>query len=131
MAILNKVIIFFFLNSRLNSHYHSFSANSLNHNTELIKGVRLIINQWIAMFKKKYLYSVRNWILYLLQNIIPIAFIIISVLVSKSMREQTGLPPLRINLGTYDQSVTVVDKSVTPESNSTMARYEQLINSNC
>lgn len=94
----------------------------MNHNAQLISGTGLIVNQWLAMFKKKYLYSVRNWILFLLQNLIPICFIIISILVGRTMREQTVLPTLDIDLATYEKTVTILDKSYPFESNSTTSR---------
>lgn len=86
-------------------------ASTVNDTVPLLRGLRLKQNQWYAMLKKKLIYWTRNWIMFFLQNLIPIIFVVISVLVVRSMEKLNTLPPLEITLRTYEKTVTMLEKS--------------------
>lgn len=74
-----------------------------------LRGLRLRINQWIAMFKKRFYCWIRSWVLFLLQNLIPVMFIVISVFIVRMMAENTALPKLDISLDRYDKTVSMLE----------------------
>uniref|UniRef100_T1GC51 Uncharacterized protein n=1 Tax=Megaselia scalaris TaxID=36166 RepID=T1GC51_MEGSC len=45
----------------------------------LLKGYTLEWNQWKAMLLKKYIYSVKNWIIVAIQFIVPLIFVILTI----------------------------------------------------
>lgn len=71
-------------------------------------GLTLRQNQWIAMFKKRYYCWIRSWIMFFLQNLVPIVFIVVSVFVVRMMQDNFILPPLEMSLARYDKTVTMV-----------------------
>lgn len=73
-----------------------------------VTGFTLRMNQWTAMFKKRYYCWVRSWIMFFLQNLVPIVFIIVSVFVVRMMQDNFILPPLDISLARYDETVTMI-----------------------
>lgn len=81
---------------------------------ELVDGFNLHVNQWNAMFKKRYYSWINSWHLFLIQNIILILFIMISVIFAKISKEFYELPKLEINLNTYGENVAMLQ---TPLSN--------------
>lgn len=81
----------------------------------LLHGFRLRANQWYAMLKKKYIYWKRSWIMFVLQILIPILFVVISVMIVRMFESSTILPALEMSLSTYGQSVTMLQ---TPSNNS-------------
>lgn len=89
----------------------SSTASTVSDTVPLLRGLRLKQNQWYAMLKKKMIYWSRNWVMFFLQNLIPIIFVVISVLVVRSMEKLNTLPPLEISLRTYDRTVTLLEKS--------------------
>lgn len=77
---------------------------SLNHfETEkgTLTGLPLIKNQIAAMLLKKTIYTRRNWILLLVQILIPVILTIITVLITKSFVVSETLPALEITLDSY------------------------------
>lgn len=83
---------------------------SFNDTTPLIGGFGLIKNQWYAMFKKKALHTIRNWLLFFVQNLIPICFVVLTILTMKTIPQQSALPPLDITLDSYQKTVTILEK---------------------
>lgn len=82
-------------------------SESWNESTVLLRGLALIYNQWCAMFKKKFYYWKRNWIIYAVINILAIALVVHSGLDDPdSSTEPTSLP---ISLATYRKSVIILD----------------------
>lgn len=71
-------------------------------------GLTLRQNQWIAMFKKRYYCWIRSWIMFFLQNLVPIVFIVVSVFVVRMMQDNFILPPLEMTLARYDKTVTMI-----------------------
>lgn len=102
-------------------HNGTSNVNTSNGNTvvdtemPLLHGFRLRANQWYAMLKKKYIYWKRSWVLFILQILIPILFVVISVLVVRMYESSTILPALEMSLSTYGQSVTMLQ---TPSNKS-------------
>lgn len=73
-----------------------------------VTGLPLRLNQWRAMFKKRYYCWIRTWIMFFLQNLLPIIFIVVSVFIVRMMQDNFVLPPLDISLEPYDKTVTMV-----------------------
>lgn len=104
----------------------SSTASTISDTAPLLHGLRLKQNQWYAMLKKKLIYWSRNWVMYFLQNLIPITFVVISVLVVRSMEKLNSLPPLEITLRTYEKTVTVLEKSLNTIPSNLTARQAHL-----
>lgn len=71
----------------------------------------LMISHWIAMFKKRFIFCKRNWILFLLPNLILIIFTVMSVFSVKALTEYILLPELDLSLTSYNNTVTMLSKS--------------------
>lgn len=91
------------------SNIASSTASTVSDSVPLLRGLRLKQNQWYAMLKKKLIYWSRNWVMFFLQNLIPIIFVVISVLVVRSMERLNILPQLEISLNTYEKTVTLLE----------------------
>lgn len=61
------------------------------------------------MFKKKYWSCLRNWILFLIQILIPVAFIVITIFVARVFSAEVALPLLDLNLENFRQTVTILE----------------------
>lgn len=59
--------------------------------------------------EKKVLHSWRNWILLLIQIIIPITFITITIVIVRSWGGNKDLPRLELSVKTYNPIVTTVE----------------------
>lgn len=51
-----------------------------------------------------------------MQNLIPISFLVIGMLVVRSLEGQDALPDLEISLGLYERTFTILDRNVTEGS---------------
>lgn len=89
----------------------------------LLSGFRLTGSQIVALFQKKIIQTYRNWIMLIIQIIIPSAFIIITVLSERTRARFQNLPPLKINLASYEQTVTILETSPTIDPNSWERKY--------
>lgn len=87
----------------------------------LLTGAMLLRNQIVALFKKKILMNVRNWLLLLIQIAIPILFIVITVVTQRALGWFSDLPRLRIWLQSYRQSVTILEAD-NPDGTSLIGR---------
>lgn len=74
-------------------------------------GFPLWSNQLLAMFMKRGLCIYRSWILFLIQNSIPVIFLILAILSSRN--RDTDLPSLKIALNSYDNPVTVLTRNTS------------------
>lgn len=81
---------------------------------ELVDGYKLHVNQWHAMFKKRYYSWFNSWHLFLIQNLILILFIVISVIFAKISKEFNELPTLELSLNSYGENVVMLE---TPRTN--------------
>jgi ATP-binding cassette, subfamily A (ABC1), member 3 len=62
------------------------------------KGMKLIRNQFFAMMMKKYLSQVQSWLLYFIQSILPAFFLIIVIIVARTLPGQENFPALSMSL---------------------------------
>ncbi|XP_037025654.1 ATP-binding cassette sub-family A member 3-like isoform X1 [Bradysia coprophila] len=101
------------------------SETTLNYATDisLLSGVPLIINQVRALFMKKILQTARNWLLMLIQICIPVLFITITVLSERSRAWYYELPPLKVCIQRYLESVTVLEVDPNANQDSLIAKY--------
>lgn len=76
-----------------------------------MSGFHLAVSQVVALFKKKVIQTMRSWKLLLIQILIPAMFIVITVLAERSSARFTDLPALPIQLGTYLESVSILETS--------------------
>lgn len=70
------------------------------------EGYKLVMNQFLAMFLKRYIFLKRLWILVILQLIIPLFFFSITVL---TYTWQENLPPLKLDLAKFEQPITLLE----------------------
>lgn len=98
---------------------HESSPNCYANDVRLVTGIARICNQIIAMFWKKYLQTVRNWILLLLQIAIPIVFLVITLLALRQGELTSNLPALPITIDTYKDSITILETG--PQFSSSLA----------
>lgn len=68
----------------------------------------LMISHWIAMFKKRFIFCKRNWILFLLPNVILILCTALSILSVKALTEYILLPELDLSLSSYSKTVSLI-----------------------
>jgi ATP-binding cassette, subfamily A (ABC1), member 3 len=61
-------------------------------------GWKLIRNQFFAMMMKKYLSQVQSWLLYLIQSVLPAFFLIIVIIVARTLPGQENFPSLTMSL---------------------------------
>jgi ATP-binding cassette, subfamily A (ABC1), member 3 len=72
-----------------------------------LMGFKLIKNQVQAMALKKFLFTLRNYKLFIIQFIIPIIFLIITMLLEHSFGGSDNLPALPISLDEYFSTINV------------------------
>ena len=61
------------------------------------------------MILKKFLYTYRNKLLFLIQNIMPIFFVTVTILIARTQGTFNQLKPMTMNLTQYPLAVTVLD----------------------
>lgn len=74
----------------------------------LLKGYTLEWNQWKAMLLKKYIYSVKNWIIVAIQFIVPLIFVILTIEIEVSQSTYKTLKALNISMWEYKNTMTVL-----------------------
>ncbi|XP_073830693.1 ATP binding cassette subfamily A member 3 isoform X2 [Musca autumnalis] len=97
----------------------SITSDSLfSENTRLLKGVNLLRNQWDAMILKKVLHTWRNKLLFIIQNVMPIFFVAMTVIITRTQGTFKTLEPMTMGLTQYPVAVTVLETApdVTPNS---------------
>lgn len=78
--------------------------------SNFLHGPALHWSQIKAMVSKKYLYSIRNWILLLIQFVIPAFFVVMTMLTDSLSAGNRDLPELPISFETYLETVTVLER---------------------
>lgn len=101
---------------------NSFTGGSIDYDVSLVTGFTLILYQWWAMLKKRSIYTIRNWMMIVMQNLIPISFVVIAMVVVQSLRGHSTLPPLEISLDAYERSVTIIEKTENVTASSLESR---------
>lgn len=99
--------------------------------TTLVTGFQLKWSQIRAMVTKKVLYSIRNYILLLLQFFIPALFIVITMLTEQANSGDKDLPELAISFNEYLQTVTTVARGSLASGSlieNVLTNYENIIN---
>lgn len=99
----------------------------------LLKGYKLELNQWRAMFLKKYIYSSRNWIMVAIQFIVPLIFVILTIELSESQSSYRTLEALQISLMSYKNTITILSSNDSVKAGTllgdTSEQYIQLLRS--
>ncbi|BFG01721.1 ATP-binding cassette sub-family A member 3 [Drosophila madeirensis] len=96
-----------------NHHQDNESIQSdgiFSENRRLLQGMKLLTNQWKAMLLKKILYSWRNKLLLLIQNIMPIFFVVVTILIIETQGTFLELKPITMSLTQYPLAVTVLER---------------------
>lgn len=63
------------------------------------------------MLLKKFLYTWRNKLLLLIQNIMPVFFVVVTILIIETQGTFQELKPITMSLTQYPLAVTVLDRS--------------------
>ena len=82
-------------------------------NIVLLTGSQLIKNQFLAMLMKKTLSVIRTYVLQFIQILMPVAFLVVAIIVSRNSNRPGDLPSLPITLDSYDKPVTLVEELVS------------------
>jgi ATP-binding cassette subfamily A (ABC1) protein 3 len=73
--------------------------------------VTLFFNQTLAMFMKKFYYTFRNYMMLFIQFVVPLFFLVITMLLEDLFDGDQDLPELRISFFEYLQTITVYESS--------------------
>lgn len=82
----------------------------LDRNSKL-QGLKLSVNQWNAMMLKKMLLTWSNKVLMAVQIILPILFVVLTILFLRASSSFRPLPAMKIELTQYPKAVTVLDRT--------------------
>lgn len=77
-------------------------------NPVLLTGFALVKNQFLAMLMKRVLSIIRTWILQFIQILMPVAFLVIAIIVSRNTNKSQDLPKLSLTLDSYNDPVTLM-----------------------
>lgn len=80
--------------------------------SKFLYGFPLMMSQIWAMVLKKFLYSIRNYILLIIQFGIPAFFVAITMLLENTFNGNKNLPELTIELGQYLETTTTLANGV-------------------
>uniref|UniRef100_A0A8W7P6N4 ABC transporter domain-containing protein n=1 Tax=Anopheles coluzzii TaxID=1518534 RepID=A0A8W7P6N4_ANOCL len=97
----------------LDSSYGSSTVtmNQTSDTQPLLGGSSLMWNQLFAMLLKKFISTKRSWIQMLVQALIPIYFVIVTVIIVRTFPGQTDLPAIPINVYNYSTTTTILQAS--------------------
>ncbi|KAF5273700.1 hypothetical protein FQA39_LY07390 [Lamprigera yunnana] len=96
-----------------NAVHHNYSNGHINYEIKyapkenILTGWSFTLNQLRAMLLKRRLAIFRSWILLVIQNCIPVLFLILAIVVVRGSKIYNDLPNLHIELDSYDNPVTV------------------------
>ncbi|XP_058124968.1 phospholipid-transporting ATPase ABCA3-like [Anopheles ziemanni] len=76
---------------------------------QLLTGKELLVNQVKAQVLKKYLSTIRAWKQLILMFIIPIVFVCITFIITRSISAGLDLPELKITMDSYEKAITVLE----------------------
>ncbi|EAT39839.1 AAEL008386-PA, partial [Aedes aegypti] len=85
---------------------------------------RLMINQVRSMFLKKMISTKRSWVQQLVQALIPIYFMVVTVVIVRAFPGLNNLPPLPISVYNYSSTTTVLE--IKGEIDDVVEGYEKL-----
>ena len=84
------------------------STDNYSDTLTLLKGSTLYINQFFALLEKKILNTWRNFILFIIQILIPISYVTITIVIVRSWGGNKDLPNLELSLNTYQPTHTTI-----------------------
>ncbi|XP_055623836.1 phospholipid-transporting ATPase ABCA3-like [Toxorhynchites rutilus septentrionalis] len=76
---------------------------------DLLTGRELMMNQLKAQFLKKMLSTARSWVQLIVQNVIPIFFVVMTFVITRGIGLSDDLPPLKMTIESYRKSITVLE----------------------
>uniref|UniRef100_A0A6P7GKL5 ATP-binding cassette sub-family A member 3-like n=1 Tax=Diabrotica virgifera virgifera TaxID=50390 RepID=A0A6P7GKL5_DIAVI len=76
-------------------------------------GFSLLLNQIIAMLLKKFVSTVRSWILLGIQVMMPTLFLIIAFVVARKNKMTGNLPAMPLSLSKFENPVTLVENGTS------------------
>lgn len=86
-------------------------------NEVLLTGKSLVINQITAMFKKRFLFTLRSWKTLLYYNAFVLIMLVFSSFDWSFLFNKSNLPPFELTLDTYtDPTVLIQDSTLIPNS---------------
>lgn len=91
----------------------------------LLKGIALLVNQLIAMIMKKALYVWRTWYITLIQILMPVVFLILTIIIVRTWQSVRNLPAREISMAAYGTTHTPVEV-VNGDLNEVAAIYKDL-----
>lgn len=97
-----------------NSSNDALDFELLSTDGPLLRGFLLHVNQWHAMFKKRFFCWKRSWITNLLQNLIPVALIVMIVLFTEPSTDYIQTNTV-ISLNQHGKTVTMLQKPTSFE----------------
>ncbi|XP_062556229.1 phospholipid-transporting ATPase ABCA3-like [Armigeres subalbatus] len=78
-------------------------------NQSLLSGIELTLNQIRSMFLKKMISTKRSWAQLLIQAIIPVYFMVATVVIVRAFPGLKNLPPLPISVHNYSSTITLLE----------------------
>lgn len=97
-------------------HFSSFSfcvsVHIHDHDYDFLTGCSLWFNQVLAMLMKRGLSILRSWIIFLLQNLIPIISVIVVIIVMRTVGSLKDPSALTFTLDSYNDPITTLNRSV-------------------
>ena len=107
---------------------HSNLETKINvYDKTLLTGFALWKNQFLAMLMKRALSTWRSMILFFVQNLIPVAFLVIAIVVTRTMDATVDLPNLNMTLDSYNDPISVV--TTNDINNPHYLQYKQMFES--
>uniref|UniRef100_A0A182SZB0 ABC-2 type transporter transmembrane domain-containing protein n=1 Tax=Anopheles maculatus TaxID=74869 RepID=A0A182SZB0_9DIPT len=98
-------------NGATNMGDSTVTMNQTSDTQPLLGGSGLVWNQLFAMLLKKFISTKRSWVQMLVQALIPIYFVIVTVIIVRTFPGQTDLPPIPINVYNYSETNTILQAS--------------------
>lgn len=82
------------------------------------RGLPLILQQFKAMVVKRLLHSIRNWLVLIVQLVVPVIVLILAMIVNKTLPGPVDMPALPLNGDTYGHTnvpmfTSIIDPSGT------------------
>uniref|UniRef100_A0A182WCA7 ABC transporter domain-containing protein n=1 Tax=Anopheles minimus TaxID=112268 RepID=A0A182WCA7_9DIPT len=77
----------------------------------LLTGKELLLNQVQAQLLKKYLSTIRAWIQLVMMFVIPIFFVGMTFIITRSISAGKDLPALDISMDSYEKAITVLERT--------------------
>ncbi|XP_031346756.1 ATP-binding cassette sub-family A member 3-like isoform X2 [Photinus pyralis] len=105
--------------SPLDVSFHVSGTNEKKLDAEFLTGFALWLNQINAMFRKRGLSILRSWLLFIIQNSIPVVFLVLTVIIAMKISKSPDQPMIRIRLNRYINPITTMSRHhASPHSQS-------------